>query len=114
MVGPRAAARDVRAVERRVPGHRRRGLVLHVVARVDLLVHGQALHALGRRGVRGLGDFRHGLDSLGATELRAALEKASGNCVQLPVTLVFEAPSVRHLTTYLQGKACDPRDQVLR
>ena len=45
-----------------------------------------------------------GLDSLGATELRASLEKATERTVELPATLVFEAPNVRQITTYIAGR----------
>ena len=45
-----------------------------------------------------------GLDSLGATELRSSLEKAVGGSLELPATLVFEAPTVRHISEVLQGR----------
>ena len=43
-----------------------------------------------------------GLDSLGAVELRKQLEKAAGEEVAVPTTLVFDHPTVRQLTLLLR------------
>ena len=42
-----------------------------------------------------------GVDSLGAVELRNSLQKAVGNSVALPSTLVFEHPTARELASAL-------------
>jgi 3-oxoacyl-(acyl-carrier-protein) synthase len=42
-----------------------------------------------------------GLDSLGATELRTSLEQATNGRLELPSTLVFQAPTVRQISHYM-------------
>ena len=51
-----------------------------------------------------------GLDSLGAVELRNALEGALG--ISLPGTLVFDYPSLSAMTAYLGSKLADTEQQA--
>ena len=48
-----------------------------------------------------------GLDSLGATALRELLQKAVGNDVEVPYTLVFDTPTPRMMMGELQASAPD-------
>jgi len=48
-----------------------------------------------------------GLDSIGAVELRAQLEEATGGSGDLPATLVFEMPTARQMVRMLHAASCD-------
>ena len=46
-----------------------------------------------------------GVDSLGAVELRNQLQRAAGNQVTVPSTIVFDYPTARALTSFLAPKS---------
>ncbi|WP_189136044.1 beta-ketoacyl reductase, partial [Wenjunlia tyrosinilytica] len=72
-------------------------------ARVRSLVRAEVAKVLGHRGEQAVGletPFSElGMDSLAAVDLRGALNDRAG--VTLPVTVVFERPSVQALTAHL-------------
>ena len=49
-----------------------------------------------------------GVDSLGAVELRTQLQRAVGEGVALPSTLVFDYPTARQVMIHLQGSSSLP------
>mmetsp|Transcript_24221 Transcript_24221/g.76721 ORF Transcript_24221/g.76721 Transcript_24221/m.76721 type:complete len:1389 (-) Transcript_24221:1907-6073(-) len=49
-----------------------------------------------------------GLDSLGAVELRNQLQRAAGDAVPLPSTLVFDHPTARQLASFFSDKGAPP------